>query len=367
MFDYDVGLTQQIKTIENFKKMSIADLSEINFFGFKSKNELYLTKYTGIDINCSLRNPLFIINKENQNNIKFENDSILFSNVFFADEEKIKFNHCKDKHLFFANCIFLSHFLFEEKPKTLHFDNCCFNVFSLNTADCDDTTLTCSICEIVNIYSTSCQVNRLNISHTEIGKLIITDFNANNTSFTQNTIHKIKLNKVINLLNFDYLQLKCFSNNTISVSIKDIKKLVDYNAENKNYVTTTLNFLKQLEYVKEDVQASALIDVLINKTIKRKLYHKLILSFFGYFMQPEKIIIESIITVFAFAFLFVLNKQNLNATSIKESLVESVGYFLGNLYLDISMPEKVLSIIERFFGFLLINAFTISLGRKFIK
>ena len=367
MLDYDVGLIKKIKTLEEFKKISIANLSEITFSGFKSKKELRLTKWTGIDINCDLRNPLFTTEIESQESIKIEDESILFSNVFFADEEKIRFYNCKNKHLLFVNCIFISHFLFEEKPKSILFDNCCFNIFSLNADDCDDVTLTCSICEKINIYSTSCHIGRVNISHTEIGKLMITEFNASNTIFIKNIIHKIALNKILNLLNLDYSQLKCFSNNTVTVSKKDIKELIDYGNENKNYVVTTLNFIKRLDYIKEDAQTSALIDILINETIERKKYHKLILSIFGYFMQPEKIIIESIITVITFAFLFTLHKQNFDFNSIKESFLNSVTSFLGNPLTDSSLYEKVLSIIERLFCFLFMNVFTLSLGRKFLK
>lgn len=362
--DYDIGLRKKINSLTDFRKYSLNDLKTLSFNVYKSKIEKHLIDFSGIDVDCNSTHPLFLGNEENTYVQTYDNE-IVFFNIVFSNEEKVEFHKCEGKKLTFSNCIFISYFYFTQNPESVSFDNCCFRNLVLNIDDCKDFYITCSIIERLKIYSAEFKRNKLTVSNTEIGSLLISDVDSNKFSFIMNKIYKISLDRSVCNYNFDYRQLNCFSTGTVSIKKKSLFELVDYNSNNSDNIVSTLNFLQSLNILKEDAQFFSMIEFVKNKKIKRCFLHKIILEIFGYFMNPTKIFLKSLLLILLYSiiYLFLDNKENCYAP-----ILNSFYSFLG------SIPAKqectlvdFICITEAFFGFLFTNAFIISLGKKYLK
>ena len=358
----EIGLINSLGNLENFKKKDIESLKSIKYKGIKSNKEKSLYISSTVDICCNLKNPLFSDKNELEATILFQDDTLYISNIIFSGQEKIEPHSCEHLNLVFLNCIFLSRICLESVPKSISFDNCYFKFLNINHIYPDVRFYSCVFEELmIRNYE-----NLFTMYNSEIGSLTIKDcLESSKLSFLGNTIHKFRINNASSITDLNYEQFVCFKDNLSSFKNK-IKKLIAYkNDKDINTQIYTLNFIKDLQCINEDAKLCTEIDLLKNKILPRNLFLRILLSFCGYFMCPERIIIEMFLTIFIGSILlFFINERENNLLFYLE---QSFNSFLCSNDKDISFCEKIVCYLETILGFLEMNTFTIALAKKYLK
>ncbi len=364
----EIGLRNTLGDLESFKEQDLETLKTIKYKGNITHKEKSLYLYSAVDIYCNTRNPLFTVNEDElQNTILVEDKTLFISNIIFTGQEKIELHSCNNLKIYFQNCIFLTHISLESIPKSIQFDNCYFKKLNINNSYPNTNITSCVFEELIIDY----YKNSISISYSEIGSLSIFDcLESSELSFYKNRIHNFAIENTKTISGLNYQQFLYLKDGLSSNFSKKIKKLINYKKDNKNDLNInkqlyTLNFIKDLEEIREKANLCNEIDLLKNKILPRPWFQKALLNFCGYFMCPGKIVIEMLVTILICSlFLYFIKKQESNLFYYLEQSFNS--FFCSNKE-SLTFWEKILCYLENIFGFLEMNVFTISLAKKYLK
>ena len=114
---------------------------------------------------------------------------------------------------------------------------------------------------------------------------------------------------------------------------------------------------------------------IINSRIKRPFLQKTFLRYVGYFYKPERLLFESLFIVLFFTFIFYCiisqSKDYIlvnNWLKILTSLETSFLFFIGNFdSTSLRLCVRITGYIETILGYITLNSFLISFGRKYLK
>lgn len=342
-------LTKHISTLDSFKKMTLEDFIQLDMFIFRD-----------IDIDCDLNNPLYASGSEKY--VSRKDGIIYLSNIIFTNYRKTVIDKCKNKKLYFRNCIILSAFIFESSPETIVFDNCCFKSIRISPVF-RKAEFYSSIIEKIVIDPGSDKLVELSINTVEIGCLKCFGTDASKFRFYKNKIHKIVLENVQNLNSFDYTQLPFLTG-----SVKNDNIIENIDSKNKDEILFTLNFFENLDGLKEDAVFCNDIENLKLRYLEKSKDKSVVLFLCGNFRKPIHMLLEALITIIIFSILFMIGKDFRISTTYLSSIEESIKSFCRfDMPKGLSTWKMILSYVESFFGFLEISVFTISLGKKYLK
>lgn len=219
---------------------------------------------------------------------------------------------------------------------------------------------------IIDNFSINELQNNCTILNSKIYSLNIYNcLNSSEFDISGNIIYKFRIYNVQTINNFNYQQFSYFEKSFSSFS-KNLKTLISYNKkENINTQLYTLNFIENLDCINEDSSLCAEIDLLKNTLLPRNLFQKTVLNFCGYFMNPWKIVLEILVTIFLFStILYFINEREYNLLHYLEQSFNS--FFCSNEE-NLSSWEKIICYSETVIGFLEMNIFTIALAKKYLK
>ena len=349
------------------------DLENIRSCYTPSNKNVQLFKYINKEIDCNDNNPLSL-EKEIDNYFVRNGNCLIFKNIIFTNDENIIIINSEGKNIVFTNCICQSSLWFKDSPFKINFENCFFNYLSLGEWSNNTEIISCT-CNHLNI-NTGLKIERkILINASLICQLDICDSNGENFSFISNLIKKLFVYNTREIHNFSYEQLACFDKDLGYISKKKLLASIYYNKSLPESIIPTLSFIQNLDCVKDDPRTCNLINYIINSKIKRSWPKKLFLELVGYFYKPERLFVEafSIIFIFAFIFYYVISlNKNFELVSkwqkIITSLETSFLLFIGNFDTrDFIRPVRIIGYIETFLGYLTLNSFLISFGRKYLK
>lgn len=349
------------------------DLETISSYYLPLNKNIQLFKYHGKQIDCNDNNPLNLENEIDNYFVRKDN-SLIFKNIIFTNDENIVFNKAEGKYIVFTNCICQSSLWFKDSPLKIDYENCFFNDLFLGEWSNNTEIISC-ICNHLNINTGLKEERKILINASLIGQLDICDSNGEKFSFISNLIRKLFVYNTREIHNFSYEQLACFDKDLGYISKKKLLASIYYNKSLPESIIPTLSFIQNLDCVKDDPRTCNLINYIISSKIKRSWPKKLFLELVGYFYKPERLFVEafSIIFIFAFIFYYVISlNKNFELVSkwqkIITSLETSFLLFIGNFDTrDFIRPVRIIGYIETFLGYLTLNSFLISFGRKYLK
>lgn len=359
---HEIGLTRTIKSLEEYNLLKVDDLFALKFTGIFSHKEYTLKEFKYIDCDIFTDSK----NKEFEKNIEIDTttNTAHFSNIVFTNHEKVLFHNCGNMSINFYNCVFTSRICFCVEPESFCADNCIFQFLNLKTKRIS------IVASLINeiLFRDKRSEDQISIWNSEIKSLRLCDSEIVNSFFLGNNIRRINICGSVSQTAFDYRQLACFSSGKTSISIKKIKELVDYSKISIETRISTLNYIQSLDIIREDAGICARIDYLKCLSVDKPLFKKLVLGVCGYFMRPGQIIIESCITLITFTLIFLLvdiGKIELNHFLHYCEL--SCTSFFGNINDGLPKMLRIFCYAEQVMGFILMNIFTISLAKKYLK
>jgi len=316
-----------------------------------------------------------------KDNIRFDEEEIIVSNVLFSSIEKLSINNANGLKLSFINCVFIKWIRFIGDPKHLSFDNCVINEYPSLPSE-----------NIYKIYFQSCSINKISyfgtlkdfdISGTYINTLEIIDITVDKFSMFFNKIDTFYINRI------DSKNISCDPSQFIPVKsnsflfIRKLKALINFSETNKKpilyedgylngsleYSLNTLLFLKEKTYFKHDSIAKSKIDYLIKILLNRNILIKSIFWPLGYFLRPSRIIIVSILTIIIFScgyymydYYYLPSHYNYGYYFYK-----SITHFLFSIDSTFNGCLSIIQLIEKLLGIMLIASFPVSLVRKYLN
>lgn len=361
--EIEVGLKIFVQN-EDKRNWQKIDFENYEYVTFRTKEKVLLKTFTYVDIDCMRKFPLMGLKESNCIRI---GNSLVFMNVLFKESEKAQFENCEGLDLEFVNCVFECPIQFTSSCRSLFFDNCISKKLTITNPTTEWITIMDSYFGELNLHNLSeMELEKVAISNCKIDDLFFCNVISKIFEISGNEIGKFCVSNQ-SFFNFDYKQLNCLKRN-LNITLSSLKKMISYNTKSKERTIESLNFIESLDCIQENPVICSKIDYLKNKLLPVSWYQRIILEFFGYFMMPNRVIFVSLCLFLFYATLYCVINGDISKPAIYLHYLEySFNAFFSNNGENLCRIERLFSYSENLIGFLQLNAFTVSLAKKYLK